>query len=290
MEDGTYILWPMSIREDADGDAAAEVRFNDRFLDRFIELVPLAHALERCLECELLAAQPFVHPVLDLGCGDGTFAKVLFAQPIELGLDPDQRELDLAQATGAYRRLVRASGDSIPEPDGSFGTVFSNSVLEHIRDLPPVLKEINRVLSSDGRLYVTVPTDVIERVNLGRVILRWFGPRVEGSFQRTFRRVWRLHNVHPPQVWAQLFADAGFAVEESVRYQSLRMYRTREVALPFSLPAWVLKRTRNRWLISPVWFRRFLIAPVARALRRFGEPITGARAGGLLLLGLRKIQ
>ncbi len=50
-----------------------------------------------------------------------------------------------------------AGGGDVPEPDGSFDWVLSNSVLEHIDDLEPVLKEVARVLRPGGVFIFTVP-------------------------------------------------------------------------------------------------------------------------------------
>ena len=53
-----------------------------------------------------------------------------------------------------------------PETDGSYRTIFSNSVLEHIPDLLPVLVEQHRLLAPGGNFYVTIPTDRWERASL----------------------------------------------------------------------------------------------------------------------------
>lgn len=248
----------------------------------------MAHALERCLECELLAAHRFQQPVLDLGCGDGIFASVLFAEPVDIGVDPNERELSLARESGAYRELVAHGGDRIPAEDASIGTVFSNSVLEHIPDIEPVLREVHRVLARDGRFYATVPTHRIEESNLGRVVIerlhmKWLVRR----WNRLFRGIWHLHNVLTPAEWEALFRRAGFDVEEAIEYQSLRMYRVREAVLPLSLPAFVFKKALNRWLITPRWLRRLVGAPLARRLRALAQR-DDSGPGYLIFFSLKK--
>jgi SAM-dependent methyltransferase len=46
----------------------------------------------------------------------------------------------------------------VPEPDGSFDFAFSNSVLEHIQPIKPVIEEVARLLKPGGRFILTVPS------------------------------------------------------------------------------------------------------------------------------------
>jgi len=67
-----------------------------------------------------------------------------------------------------------APGDRIPEPDASFDFVFSNSVLEHIDDLEPVITEVARVLRAGGTFLFTVPSAGFHDC-LGGPLLPWVG-------------------------------------------------------------------------------------------------------------------
>ena len=99
---------------------------------------------------------------LDLGCGDGRLMRILLdaagASPALVGIDVDPLETRDAEASGVYRRVHTVPGAALPEPDASFDFVFSNSVLEHIDDLDPVLAEAARVLHSGGTFLATVPS------------------------------------------------------------------------------------------------------------------------------------
>lgn len=98
---------------------------------------------------------------LDLGCGDGILTDILFARigttPDLVGIDPDPLETEAARKYPFYRRLHTCGGDAIPEADGTFDYIISNSVLEHIPDLEPVIAEAARLLRPGGRFFFTVP-------------------------------------------------------------------------------------------------------------------------------------
>lgn len=103
---------------------------------------------------------------LDVGCGDGTLAAVLLSEAGAVrwtGVDIDLADAQLAAQQGVYETVYTASAAAVPEPDGSFDVIFSNSVLEHIGPLDDVLDEIRRVLRPGGRLVFTVPSDGFRR-------------------------------------------------------------------------------------------------------------------------------
>jgi len=110
-------------------------------------------------------------PILDFGCGDGSFAAVLF-ENIDYGVDIDGDALRVAGKFGLYSNLLQSSKNRIPLPDGSINTVMSNSVLEHVQDLDNEIAEISRVLGANGLFVFTVPV-----AQLTRDLTKYFGKR-----------------------------------------------------------------------------------------------------------------
>ena len=118
----------------------------------------LAHSLWRAQEFSLFMQHKMElrRPLLDFGCGDGSFAAVLFDE-IEYGMDIDEQALELAAQFKIYGKLIKPEGLSIPLADGAVRSVFSNSVLEHVKNLDPFVREIGRVLTDGGTFMFTVP-------------------------------------------------------------------------------------------------------------------------------------
>ena len=78
------------------------MKFNNNYFINYLKETPVPLAYERAFECYILSKQKFKRPILDLGCGDGIFAKMLFDEKIESGLDPLSYELKYAKRTNKY--------------------------------------------------------------------------------------------------------------------------------------------------------------------------------------------
>jgi len=90
------------------------MRFKDNFFYNYVKVAPIPLALERSLECDILSKKTFARPILDIGCGEGIFARVLFDEKIDVGIDPNARELKRARELDAYDELIECFGDKIP--------------------------------------------------------------------------------------------------------------------------------------------------------------------------------
>ncbi|HEV8144660.1 MAG TPA: class I SAM-dependent methyltransferase [Methylomirabilota bacterium] len=236
------------------------------YLREYLERTPVALGLERALECEMFRGRSFTPPVLDVGCGDGMLAEILFGSGgrVTYGLDPDRAVLAQARERGAYRLLLNATGDAIPLADGACGSAYSNSVLEHIEHLEPTLREIRRVLRDGGELLVTVPTDRYERYFLPCGLLEAAGlAPLSDALRARFNRFWRHHHCYPPEEWRRLIAAAGFEILESSAYGSRAVCRLLAFSLPVALPAFATHRLLGRWMLVPRF--RALIAPALAA-------------------------
>ena len=264
------------------------MRFHDAFLLRYMRVAPLALAFERSLECRILRDMSFARPVLDLGCGEGLFASMLFSEKIDTGIDPNPRELKRAQHVSAHSELIQCYGDSVPKPDGAFKTIFSNSVLEHIDDLQAVLREVYRLLELNGRLYITVPTNRFDQYTIVSWMLIKAGMhKLAAGYRRLYNTFWKHFHRHSPDAWEALMMDHGFRVVECRTYGSRRVCMLNVLLVPLAFPAFLVKRLTNRWIAFPRLRSLLarLLLPIARSLLREDESCDD---GGLLFLALAK--
>jgi len=91
--------------------------------------------------------------LLDLGCGEGALLELLGGRGIGLDMNPDR--LRLAAEKGLP--VCLGDGNMLPFPDGSFDTVISMEVLEHVPDMETVADEVCRVLRPGGCWIISVP-------------------------------------------------------------------------------------------------------------------------------------
>lgn len=100
--------------------------------------------------------------LLDIGCGTTPFFLIGTSFSEKFGLDAvHEGAPDLAGAGG---KIVLAHFDAggaapLPFPDGAFSAVTMLAVLEHIdpERVPPLFREVRRVLRAGGLFVVTTP-------------------------------------------------------------------------------------------------------------------------------------
>ena len=265
-----------------------DMGFNREFLRRYIEIAPAALAIERSVECEILSEQLFKRPILDVGCGDGIFAAILCTDRIDTGIDYDPAEIARAKAHDSYHELIACGGHAIPKPDGSYRTIFSNSVLEHIPDLLPVLAEQHRLLAAGGRFYVTIPTDRWEKATLPARCLHALGlHEFAKRYARFYNSFWRHYHTYGEARWIALFEQAGFKVAQYRVYAPSNLTTLLDVLTVWAAPAMVSKKILGRWIAIPSLRR--LLAPAIYSLLA-GPAAACQRQGGgnLMFLALTK--
>lgn len=264
------------------------MRFKNEFLLNYLESAPLALAIERAIECEMLSRQEVMGRILDIGCGDGLLAFVLFDEKIDIGIDPDARELIRAKQYAEYKQLIQCRGSNIPISSGSFNVIFGNSVLEHIQELQPVLNESYRLLAPGGRFLITVPTDMFEQFTAIYQILHGLGlENLSEKYRKVFNKFWRHFHRYRKEGWEKIFRDAGFRIIESKEYKSKIVCLISDLLVPFAFPSFIAKKLFNRWIISKR-LRRIYIRPFYLIVRNILRRYESDQEGGLIFFSLAK--
>jgi len=255
------------------------------FLAAQLEQMAPHRAILRAVECKWMSRLELEPPILDVGCGDGHFADVCWrGRPLDVGLDPMERDLAEARLRPlVYRALVRGSATVLPFADGSFATVVSNSVLEHVPDVDRALAEIARVLRppdpargiAGGVLAITAPSEHFGTFLFGSTLFRRLRlPVLARGYASWLNRLSHHFHVDPPEVWAQRFARVGIDVEERFYYFSAQAHRRFDLSHYLGVPNLVTKRLFGKWVL----FRSQMV-PFERWLRPWYEeplPAIGA--------------
>lgn len=237
------------------------------FLRAHLREVPAFRALLRSVEARFYRDLPLAGPVLDLGCGDGHFASLALPGLAPVGVDLSAGVLREAVRRRVYRAVVRADAAYLPFRSEVFGTVVSNSVLEHIPGVEAVLAEISRVLKPGGRLAFSVPSEhFAEYLSVGRLLKRLGLGRLAGAYRRFFNRISRHVTCESPAWWAARLKAVGLEPVEYRYYFSPGATALLEWGHLYGLPALVFKKLVGRWVLAP-WAWSFW--PVERVLRRF---------------------
>ena len=106
-------------------------------------------------------------PVLDLGCGPGSFLAARARAGAGdgrgwWGVDIAMRWLLLARKRLDEKgmtsvRLICGCAESLPFADRAFAAVVGGDVIEHVRSAEATLSEAHRVLNPNGRLFLATP-------------------------------------------------------------------------------------------------------------------------------------
>jgi ubiquinone/menaquinone biosynthesis C-methylase UbiE len=147
--------------------------------------------------------------VLDVACGTGIVSRLaaerVGARGRVAGVDVNPAMLAVARSvvTGpAAMQWFETTAEAMPLPDAAFDVVFCQLALQFIPDKRAAASEIQRVLASDGRGYVSVPTPT-----------RFFG-----AFEQALERrippaapfVRMVFSMHDAAELERLFTSAGF--------------------------------------------------------------------------------
>jgi len=242
------------------------------YLHRQLETMAPHRAVLRAVECRLMGQLDLSAPVLDIGCGDGHFTSIAYEHPLDVGIDlrPDEVAEARARGTTVYRFVLQADATSMPFPAGSFATVVSNCVIEHIPDVDAVLGDISRVLQPGGTFATTLPSEFFGEYLLGATVLRRIGlKRLATAYGDWFNNISHHHHVDPPDVWKNRLEAAGLDVVEHEYYFSPGAHRAFDLCHYLSVPHLVTRKLLGRWVIHPAinrpferWLRRYVDEPL----------------------------
>jgi SAM-dependent methyltransferase len=153
-------------------------------------------------------------PVLDVGCGDGCYFKLVWPDLRDVvGIDIDPEAVSAARASGVYRDVRMVSAQDMPFAAESFSSVFANCSLEHMNNLPAVLRRIEHVLKPGGDFLLSVVTEkFIEWSTLPGLLDLAGSPERAACIRNEYLNFHHLVSALSPASWMHELHTAGFEV------------------------------------------------------------------------------
>lgn len=187
-----------------------------------------------------LSIDPGGKTLVDIGCGGGLFAEELARLGANvIGVDPSAPSLETArahaEAAGTMIDYRLGSGEQLPIPDSSVDIACCVDVLEHVNDVPAVLRETARVLKPGGiYLYDTINRTFLSKLVVIKLSQDWsptaWAPRDLHAYSQ-FIKPAELHSL----LEASGLSDGGHTgMSPSPKppriYQLLRQVRTGKIS------------------------------------------------------------
>lgn len=127
---------------------------------RKAEVIPVVH-LDRHRKAQMIESilESFLgqamrgYRVLDIGCGNGDISAYFARNNEQYGVDVSDKRRDKNRTF----EFCIVNSEVLPFADGFFDVVISHHVIEHVDDQKLHLREIHRVLKSDGSAYLATP-------------------------------------------------------------------------------------------------------------------------------------
>jgi SAM-dependent methyltransferase len=245
----------------------------DDLLWKHLKDLPYFRGLLRAVEAEFYQDLPLAEPILDLGCGDGHFAAMAFNRREQMiGVDPWWGPLQKSVKGKIYQQAIQSLGDALPFQSNHFATVISNSVLEHIPNLDPVLTEVTRVLQSGGRFIFCSPSEnFLPFLFISSALKRVHLKKLGSAYENFFNRISRHQHCDDPQTWTRRLTRSGLTVDRWWYYFSKSALRTLEWGHYFGVPSALIHAATRRWILSPTHWNLWLTNKVVR--RYYTEPL-----------------
>jgi SAM-dependent methyltransferase len=240
-----------------------ELRFED--FEHYFPFAPTALCIKECARLTSLREYTCKGPILDVGCGDGLFAKVAYAGEEVWGIDIDANEGRLAQASRAYSQIILGDITQAKLAEDFFETCIANCSLEHVPDIDGALKNILKSLKPGGRALLFVPNREWAEWFISTRAMRALKANVVGDMiERSINRIFKHHHIYDEAGWRRIMENAGFEVEAVDPVGSTGSTVAFELFLVPSLLGLVNKKLTTRWTNFPP-FRKAL-APIAFGL------------------------
>lgn len=232
------------------------------FFADYFAYAPAALALRECVRLAAMRGVELPEPILDVGCGDGIFARLCYPDRQVWGIDINPSEVRRAQSTATYSTLICGSVTTTDLPDGYFKSAIANCSLEHVPDISGAFRTISRSLAKGAPFVLIVPTPDWTHELFVPKVLESLGL---GSLARSYRdgldQIFYHVHLYDAKKWEELLVAEGFVVERVEPIVSSGVTGAFDVLLYPSVSGWLVKKLTGRWTLMPGVRRAFAFLP-----------------------------
>ena len=169
----------------------------------------LSETIPTSQRLEVAALVPPVRRLLDVGCHEGHFGKVIADRGVEVwGVEPDESRANVAKSR-LHGVVVGSYPSDVPRGE-FFDCIVFNDVLEHMQDPGSALLAAKGQLMPNGCVVASIPN--IRHISVVRSLVvrgRW-DYQDWGILDRTHLRFFTKQSMR------ELFEEAGFYIEIQV--------------------------------------------------------------------------
>ena len=245
--------------------SASELSLDD--FRRYFPHTPTALCIKECARLSAIRRYTCPGPILDVGCGDGLFARIAFDEAEVWGIDIDAAEGRWAAASQAYAQIVLGDVTRASLPQSFFNTCVANCSLEHVPRIDLALKNIFNSLRPGGTAYLFVPAaDWASHLTSARVARDVGLPALAKLIQGAIDRQFRHHHLYDADGWRRVVAGSGLRVVDVEPVLSTATTVAFEAFLLPSLAGLLNKKLTTRWTNFPP-ARRLFAEPVYHAVK-----------------------
>jgi SAM-dependent methyltransferase len=256
--------------------------------ERYFPYTPAALCIKECARLSALRRHACPGPILDVGCGDGLFARMAFDSEEVWGIDIDAKEGRWAVASSAYSQVILGDVTRARLPETFFSTCVANCSLEHVPRIDLALKNIARSLRPGGKAYLFVPNRDWARKLVSYRLLETLGQHDLAEFLRSsIDSFFAHHHLYDETGWRELVLGSGMDVDSIEPVGSTASTVAFEALLLPSVAGWANKHLTTRWTNFPR-FRKAFAAPVHAVVERIMQASDGEPSAEFLVVARRR--
>ena len=245
--------------------SSGEFPVDPRDFAAYYAFAPAALAIRECARLRAVRKIELPEPILDVGCGDGVFARLAYPEKQVWGIDINPTEVRRAQATASYSTLLCGNICEVALPPSFFGSAIANCSLEHVPDVEKAITNMRRSMQRDAPMALIVPAPDWSRQLATAETLRHVGlGRLADAYGDALDRIFAHVHLLDVDGWTRVLERCGLSRVEAIPIVDRATSWAFDVLLYPSAVGWLTKRITGRWVVAPGL--RAVSEPIARAM------------------------